>query len=176
MKNGGGFGGKKNGSAYVDVLLTFFFLLILVVPLFSYVAERYVLLNKLQIMSDAIDASSLSAYMAINTEAASSRELSIDPTVFNNLFRNALQTNLSLNADMSPRDGSMAVGTVILQSSEIYMSGFPMQCPKGSTIRMKSFHIVVGIPVEPGFIRTYILNKDDPAIVWIHRDCEMPVI
>jgi hypothetical protein len=171
-KQRGGFG---NGSIYMDVLLTVCFMLLLILPLFAYASEKYIMLNSLQIAADAIEASCLSAYNAIDVPAASQKLLFVDKNIMDVLMRNRLHDNLKLEDDMTPLAGSIAAGEVVIESAELLLNGFPATCSGGTLIRMPSFHIMVRIPLMPGLFRKFILNQHAPVYMRIHRDYEIPI-
>jgi len=164
------------GSIYTEVLITLCFLLILILPVFAYTVEKYLTLNSLQLVGDAIDASCMNAYEALDIAAASRDQLSIDINSMYPFIKAGICENLKLDSEMRPYSGSIAAGEVTIESIELYMNGFPRTCPDGRNVRMPSIHIRLKIPLKPGLFRTYIINEHGPVYFRVHKDYEIPVI
>lgn len=167
----------NRGSAGLDVLIfAVAFLIFVVFPVYSIVMEKAIINIKSVDIIDAIDMSNTAIYKDLNVPYTSVMIVDFNSDI-DNTYNQVLAENLKLNPDMTPKVGSLAEGTVVVNSLEIYSGGFPATCPNGRVINRPTVHSVVSIPVKPSLYREIILNlagRDQFDLV-IHRDTELPV-
>jgi len=168
---------KCSGSAIVDVVLGAAIIVFVVLPLFSAVIEKYIVMNKAQIIRDAVDMTNISTYNAINAGNLGKSIITLDSVEVDSIYRTLLAENLNLNNDLSPKTGSIAEGPVNIDSLLIFTSGFPTVCPNNNEINRPSVHSYITIPVRPSLYRQVILNILGKQYVEfkVHVDSEIPV-
>ncbi len=165
------------GSAVLEVLLGVAMLVFVILPVFSAVMEKYILLEKSRIIRDAVDMTNISAYNALNTGELGKVQVNMTRSEAMRIFEEILAANLSLNYDLTPKPNSVAEEPVEVVSLEIYTVGFPTTCPDGTIISRPSVHSSISIPIQPSLYRSVILNllgKDHIDVV-VHVDSEIPL-
>ncbi|NJD02981.1 MAG: hypothetical protein FIA99_10405 [Ruminiclostridium sp.] len=169
--------GCRKGSAVVDVVIFAAIVVFVILPVFSIIMEKYVLLNKAQIIKDAIDMTGISVYNAINTAELAKAGVDVDETTAEEIYRNLLALNLKLDDDLKPLPGSLAEDTVSVRSLIIFSDMFPAVCPLGASITRPSVHSVVVVPVRPSLYRRLVLGMIGRQFVEleVHVDSEIPV-
>jgi hypothetical protein len=168
---------RKKGSAVVDVVIGTAIVIFIILPIFSFVAEKFILLDKAQMIRDAVDMTNISAYNALLAGNLGKVQVSLSQSETEDIFRNLLAANLNLNPDLSPKSMSLAEGRVTIDSLEIYTSGFPLHCPNGVEITRPAVHSSVNIPVKPSLYRRVILELlgRDNIDLKVHVDSDIPV-
>lgn len=152
-------------------------LVFVILPVFSSVMEKYVLLEKSRLIRDAVDMTNISAYNALDTADLSKVRVNVASVEAMDIFKEILSANLRLDDGLNPGPGSVAEGRVEVLSLEIYRTGFPVSCPDGTVITKPSVHSSINIPVKPSLYRSLILNllgKEHIDVV-VHVDSEIPV-
>ncbi len=165
------------GSAVLEVLIGVTMLVFVILPVFSAVMEKYILLEKSRIIRDAVDMTNISVYNALDTRELGKVQVNMNRSEAMRIFEEILAANLSLNGDLTPKPDSVAEGTVEVVSLEIYIAGFPTACPDGTTIVRPSVHSSVNIPIKPSLYRSVILSllgKNHIDVV-VHVDSEIPL-
>ena len=56
----------KKGSAVTEVIIFTFVIVFIILPLFSYVLEKSIIINKAEIIRDAIDLANISVFSSID--------------------------------------------------------------------------------------------------------------
>lgn len=170
---------SEKGSGVAQVIAAAAFILFIILPLFSVVIERYILYNKINIIKDAIDLSNLSIYNTISTEKTSKGHDKID---FNSnemtIYKRILAKNLNLNADMTPKEKSIAESTVEVVELKAYLyASIPTTCTQGNTLDQPTIHAVIKVPVKPTLLSNAILSAlgKDYIDIKIHVDTEIPI-
>lgn len=181
---------NNKGSIVSDLLILTFVIVFVLLPIFSIVFEQYLLLLKGQAIKDAIDVTNLAAYNAMDIKAKSEKiivagrnqdEITITENKIKNIFKPLLALNMNLNNDLTPKENSIAAGTVEIVEIKIYATGmeFPYVCPKGGTINRPSVHSVIKVPLKPALywnIYKYLSGDTGDGIkdYYIHVDTELP--
>lgn len=167
----------KCGSTIVDVVIFAGVFVFVLIPIFSFGTEKFLMQARAAEIRDSVDTSALSTYYAISTERLSKAEAYIDPDEALTIFRSLLSQNLKLTSDLQPLSGSIADGQVDIKSFQIYTSGFPTTCLGGNIITRPSVHCEISVPVKPAMLRKMILDLFGREFVnlEIHLDSEIPV-
>ncbi len=168
---------NEKGSTLVDMLIFLFIIVFIVLPLFAAVVEGYLLLNKTQILRDAVDMASISSYIAINGSVLGRKEIKVDADMLSEIWSSFLATNLKLAPDLTPEKGSIVDGRVEILELEAYTSGLPLVCSNGDRLLRPSIHSVVSFPVMPSLFGKMILKLSGCEYfkIIIHIDSEIPM-
>ena len=168
---------NRKGSVVVDVVIAAAMIIFVVLPVFSAVIEKYILMEKARVIRDAVDMTNISAYNGIKTGSLGQASVKFERSEVNEIFRELLCTNLALDRGMYPKYGSIAEGRVEVSSLEIYTDVFPVVCPEGSAIVKPSVHSSINVPVKPSLYRGLVLRLlgKDHIDVEVHVDSEIPV-
>lgn len=169
--------GNGRGSAVVDVVIAAMLIVLVILPVFSAIVEKYILLNKVQIIRDAVDMTNISVYNAIKAGSLGKDTVDLDYPEAEYIFRTLLAANLNLDTGLSPKPQSLAEDTVAIDSMVIYTGGFPHVCPNGTVITRPAVHSLVIVPVRPSLYRQVILNAlgKDYIEMRVHVDSEIPL-
>lgn len=167
----------RRGSAAVDVLIGAAMIVFVILPLFSAVVERFILINKAQIARDALDMTNIAAYNSLSTGELGKTAVSFESGKALRIYRTLLSANLNLDDGLNPLPQSIAEDTVSIESIVIYTGGFPVVCPNGTQLTRPSVHSCVSIPVKPSLYRQLLLDLigRDHINMRIHMDTEIPV-
>lgn len=167
----------EKGSSVVDVVIAAAMLIFIILPVFSVVIEKYVLMEKARIIRDAVDMTNISVYNAINAGNLGRLLVNADREEALEIFEELLCVNLRLDEGLNPKAGSVAEGRVEISSLEMYTSGFPVTCPKGTKIVKPSVHSCINVPIEPSLYRRVVLSLlgRNYIDVEVHVDSEIPV-
>ena len=170
-------GGCRKGSAVVDVVIFAAIIIFVILPVFSIIMEKYLLLNKAQIIKDAVDMTNISAYNAINAAELGKADVDVDEAGAMDIFRNLLALNLKLDEDLKPLPDSLAEDTVSIRSLIVFSDTFPSECPLGVNITRPSVHSVIVVPVRPSLYRQLILSMLGRQFVEleVHVDSDIPI-
>ncbi|HHW49117.1 MAG TPA: hypothetical protein GXX14_10965 [Clostridiaceae bacterium] len=165
------------GSSVVDVVIWAAIIVFVIMPVFAAVIEKFILLNKIQVIKDAVDITNISTYNSIVAEYLGKTIVEFDRDKVYNIYRELLSENLNLNWDLSPRDGSIAKGNVRIESIVLYTSQFPAVCPEGLEIKRPAVHSVVTVPIKPALFSEMILNMlgKQNIELKIHVDSDIPL-
>lgn len=168
---------SKKGNALADMLIFLFITVFIVLPLFAAVTEGYLLLNRTQILRDAVDMANVSSYIAINGSGLGRKEVRIDGDTLRETWSGFLASNLKLAPDLTPGEGSVVDGKVEILELDAYISGLPLTCGNGERLSRPSVHSVVTFPVKPSLFGKMILALGGGEFVYIkiHTDSEIPV-
>ncbi len=167
----------RKGSAVTDVVIFAAIVVFVILPVFSILMEKYLLLNKAQIIKDAVDMTNISVYNALDTAGLGKVDVDVDGNRAEEIYRRLLALNLKLDEDLKPLSGSLAEDTVSIRSLVIYSDVFPGSCPLGLTITGPSVHSVVVVPVRPSLYRQLVLSALGRQYVEleVHVDSDIPV-
>lgn len=167
----------RKGSAAVDVVIGAAIIIFVVLPMFSVVIERFILINKAQIVKDALDMTNMAVYDSIIAGRLGKTSVDFEPGVVRQVFRELLSENLKLDADMEPLPDSIADGRVGIESIEIYTADLPQKCSEGTVLSRPSVHSCVSIPVRPTLYRRIIsgILGRDHINMRVHMDSEIPL-
>lgn len=167
----------NKGSVVTEIVLMAAMLVFVIMPVFSAVIEKYVLMEKARVIRDAADMTNISAYNALSAADLGKTAVGMSRTEILDIYREMLGRNLKLDGDMDPKPDSVAEGRVEVLSLEVYTSGFPAECPEGVTIMRPTVHSCINVPVRPSLYRGIILGilgRDYIDIV-VHVDSEIPL-
>jgi hypothetical protein len=167
----------NRGSAAADVVVGAAVIIFVLLPVFSVVLEKYLILNKAQIIKDAIDMTNISAYNAMNAEKLGKTHVEIETGDAEIIYRRILASNLTLDENLYPLSSSIAEERVEIKSIIFYTGEVSEVCPKGINISRPSVHSVVVVPVRPSLYRRLLLNNIGKQYIEleIHVDSEIPV-
>jgi hypothetical protein len=167
----------NKGSAVVDVVIGAAIVVFVILPVFSFVAEKFILVDKAQMIRDAVDMTNISVYNSMIAGSLGKGKVNFSQEEADEIFKTLLAANLNLNADLSPQPQSLAEGLVTVDSLEIYTSEFPVQCPDGVVIGRPAVHSSISIPIRPSLYRKVILELmgRDYIDVKVHVDSEIPI-
>lgn len=165
------------GSAVIDVIIGAAILVLVILPLFSAIIERYILLNKMEIIRDAVDITNIAVYNSLSTSGLGKKSVSFDLAKAKAIYKELLATNLKLDSDLKPASDSIADDTVIIDQIGLYTSILPAVCPLGNTIMKPSVHCLLIVPVKPTLYRQAILDLTGSSNIAlkIHVDSEIPL-
>lgn len=165
------------GSAVADAVIAATVLVFVILPVFSAIAEKYILNAKAQVIRDAVDITNISAYNALNPDDLGKARVNTSREKCLRIFKDMLARNLRLDDNLDPKPGSVAEGRVEIKSLEIYSTGFPIVCPDGTAISRPSVHCTIMVPIKPSLYSSVVMNllgKEHIGIV-VHVDSEIPV-
>lgn len=168
---------NEKGSAVVDVVVAAAMVVFVILPVFSAAIEKYVLMEKARVIRDAVDMTNISVYNALNAGNLGQANVNLGHSEAVEIFEKLICINLSLDEGLNPKAGSVAEGCVEVISLEIYTSGFPVICPRGTTIVKPSVHSCINVPIKPSLYRRVVLSLlgRDYIDVEVHVDSEIPV-
>ncbi len=165
------------GSVVTEIVLMAAMLVFIILPVFSTIVEKYVLMEKARVIRDAADMTNISAYNAISAADLGKTAVDVSHTEVLDIYAQMLGRNLRLEEDMDPRPDSVAEGQVEVLSLVVYSDGFPATCPEGAAITRPTVHSCISVPVKPSLYRGIILGmlgRDSIDIV-VHVDSEIPL-
>lgn len=167
----------SRGSATANVVISAAILVFVLLPVFSIIIEKYILLNKIQIIRDAADVTNISVYNAMNAAQLGKVKVSFDYMEAVNIYKELLSKNLNLSDGLAPLSGSIAEETVSIETLELYTGTFPVICPLGSEIKRPAVHSCIIVPVRPSLYRRVILALIGKSSIElrIHVDSDIPV-
>jgi len=165
------------GGIVGEVAVTAAILVFIILPVFSTVMEKYVLMSKTAIIRDAVDMTNISAYQALQAQQLGKVMVELDRSAVLERYREMLCTNLKLDEELIPYENSVAEGRVEVLSLEIYQSGFPVFCPEGVAVARPSVHSCISVPIRPSLYRSIILNLLGKEYIdaVVHVDSEIPL-
>jgi hypothetical protein len=168
---------NSRGSAAFDVLIMSAVIVFVIFPVFSAVLEKYVVMNRTQIIKDAVDITNISAYVAIDAEGLGRSTVTINNEKVYSIYKRMLGKNLKLDNELFPLEGSIADGRVVIDSIIIYTEDFPVTCPNGVSINRPAVHSVITVPIKPVLYRRMMfkLSGKEYIELKIHVDSEIPV-
>lgn len=167
----------NRGSAVVDVMIFAALLVFVILPVFSLVFEKYLLLNKVQSIKDAVDMAAISTYNSLNADRLGRMEVFAEISAAEETYINMLAANLKLDNNLNPFEESLAEGKVEIKSLIFYGKNFPLSCPKGLILTKPSVHSIIDVPVKPSLYRRIILSLTGQQYfkLEVHTDSEIPV-
>ncbi len=166
----------EKGSSLVDVLIFTFVIIFIILPLFSFVIEMGIIINKSGIIRDAVDLANISAYNAINCNDLSKNQVIISQSRLDKVYRKILAQNLKLDKSLNPKYDSIACSQVSIEELVIYNSGFPLTCERGVEITRPSIHSCIVVPVKPSLFAGMIMkiSGKEHMELKLHVDTEIP--
>jgi hypothetical protein len=151
--------------------------LLVILPVFAAIIEKFILLEKTEIIRSAVDMANISAYNALNAGSLGKVTVNFDHAEMLDIFEELLSDNLRLDKDLEPEPGSIAEGQVVISSLEIYCSGLPVRCPDDVLIDRPSVHSCIDIPIKPSLYTGVILKLlgKENIVIKVHVDSEIPI-
>jgi hypothetical protein len=167
----------ETGSGVVDVIIAAALIVFVILPSVSIVLEKFIIMNKSQIIKDAVDIANISLYNAINTVYLGKNVINMDKAYVEHIYRTLLAENLNLNFDLTPKENSIVDGEVKIESIIIYTGEFPLKCPDGTDIKRPSVHSSLTLPLKPSLFRQMLLDilGREQMELKVHVDSEIPV-
>lgn len=167
----------NDGSVVTQIILFAAMLVFVILPVFSAVIEKYILMAKARVIRDAVDVTNISAYNALTVPELGKVMIGADTSKILENYKEILMLNLRLDDGMEPENGSIAEGRVEIISLEVYSSGFPVECPDGGLLTKPSVHSSIRVPVRPSLYSSIILGMlgRDYIDIIVHVDSEIPV-
>lgn len=168
---------NEKGSAVVDVVVAAAMIIFVVLPVFSFVMEKYILEEKKRVIRDAVDMTNLSVYNALTAADLGRASVDLSTSDAMDIFESLLCSNLNLSSGLVPNDNSIAEGAVEVISLMVYTEAFPAQCPNQTVITRPTVHSVVKVQIKPALYRSLIMGlsgKEHIDLV-VHVDSEIPV-
>lgn len=168
---------SEKGSAVTAVVIAAAMVLLVILPVFAVIMDKFILLEKAEIIGSAVDMANISAYNALNAGSLGKVAVNFDYDEMLDIFRELLSDNLRLDEDLEPETDSIAEGQVIISSLEIYCNGLPLRCPNGVLIDRPSVHSCIDIPIKPSLYTGVILKLlgRENIVIKVHVDSEIPV-
>jgi len=165
------------GSSVIDIVIWTAIIIFVIIPAFAVVIEKFIILNKIQVIKDAVDITNISTYNSIVAEYLGKTIVEFDRDKVYAIYEELLSENLNLNRDLSPKEGSIPEGKVRIDSLAIYTGQFPVACPEGLEIKRPAVHSVVTVPVKPTLFRGIVLNMSGKQYMElkIHVDSDIPL-
>ncbi len=167
----------NKGSIVTEIVLMAAMLVFVILPIFSTVMEKYVLMEKARVIRDAIDMTNISAYNALAAKDLGKLTVDLSYSEALDIYKEMLIRNLKLGTDLNSKPDSIVEGRVEVLSLVVYSVGFPVTCPDGAVITKPAVHSSINVPVKPSLYRGIILNmlgKEHIDIV-VHVDSEIPL-
>lgn len=166
---------KKNRGSAVTVILFASMLIFIILPVFAAVIEKYILLNKANIIQDAVDVSNIAIYNTLDHVklGKSVVDLATHETLIT--YRRVLAKNLQLNDDLVPLEGSLIDGHVTISELQIFKGGDNCFCPVGKKLTRTTVHSRLLFPIKPSLFRKLILGHKAYYELEIHVDTEIPI-
>lgn len=93
---------RKKGSAVTDVVIGAAVIVFVLLPIFSFIAEKFIVLDKAQMIKDAVDMTNISTYNAMLAGSLGKEEVSLSHGEAEEIFISLLAANLNLKPDLSP--------------------------------------------------------------------------
>lgn len=167
----------SRGSAVLDVVIGAAVIVFIILPVFSVILEKYIVLNKVQMIRDAVDMTNLSVYNALDAGSLGRNSVDFHDPKVQSIFSEMLCANLKLNADLTPQPASLAEDRVAVESISIFLSGFPQECPDHVQLARPTVHSCILVPIRPGLYRQLILGLmgRNYLELRVHMDSEIPV-
>lgn len=167
----------QSGSGAIDVLIAAAIIIFVILPVFSTVLEKYLIMNKAQIIKDAIDMANISAYNAIKADKLGRVNVDMELTRADEIYRRILADNLKLDINLNPLKDSLAEDKVQIKSIIFYSGLIQEVCPGGINIKRPSVHSTVIVPIRPSLFRSLILSLGGKQFIEleVHVDSEVPV-
>lgn len=122
---------RERGSAVTQTVLMAAVLIFIIMPVFSAVIEKYILMEKARVITDSVDMTNISAYNALSSAELGKVRIGAERSDILEIYRHILSINLRLNDDLEPQPDSVAEGCVEVLSLEIFSSDFLPTAPKG---------------------------------------------
>ena len=168
---------RERGSAVTQTVLMAAVLIFIIMPVFSAVIEKYILMEKARVITDSVDMTNISAYNALSSAELGKVRIGAERSDILEIYRHILSINLRLNDDLEPQPDSVAEGCVEVLSLEIFSSDFPAHCPEGVPITRPAVHSTIRVPVRPSLYRGIILGmlRREYVDIIVHVDTEIPV-
>jgi hypothetical protein len=168
---------RERGSAVTQTVLMAAVLIFIIMPVFSAVIEKYILMEKARVITDSVDMTNISAYNALSSAELGKVRIGAERSDILEIYRHILSINLRLNDDLEPQPDSVAEGCVEVLSLEIFSSDFPAHCPEGVPITRPAVHSTIRVPVRPSLYRGIILGMlgREYVDIIVHVDTEIPV-
>lgn len=167
----------RRGSAAGDVVVGAAIIVFIILPVFSVILEKYLILNKAQIIKDAMDMTNISVYNAMNAKNLGKVDVDIDYDRAEKIYKELLVENLGLDENLVPLKDSLAEDKLQIKSIIFYTGDATEVCPESVVIKRPSVHSTVIVPVRPSLYRSLILSLLGRRFVEleIHVDSEIPV-
>jgi len=109
--------------------------------------------------------SALAAYRDVNEEALSVGELRLNIVEAENTFKEFLRSNLKLDENLNPIEGSIASGQVIINDFVVYNpENLPAVDPLGNYLDDVSIYCKITVPLTP-FFAGYFTDVLIPAAI-----------
>jgi len=167
----------ESGSAVTDVVIAAAVIVFLIFPAASFVLEKYIIINKAQMIKDAVDMTNISTYNALDAASLGKTVITMQDSRVEQIYTSLLAKNLKLDCGLFPREDSIVEGRVSIDSIIIYTGGFPLTCPDGAQIKRPAVHSRITVPVRPSLYRQTILSILGKQYVElkVHVDSDIPV-
>ena len=168
---------SEKGDGITDIIIWTAVIIFILFPVTSAVLEKYILIIKAQEISDAVDITNVATYNALSAENLSLTNVSFNSEHAMSIYKSILAKNLRLNPDLSPKNDSIAEGSVVVDEVIHYISGLPAYCTKGKLLTRPTIHSCITVPVKPSLFRAVILSMLGKQFIElkIHVDTELPV-
>lgn len=167
---------NKKGSSLVDAILAATIIVLVVLPIFSFILEGYIFTNKIQVIRDTVDITNMAVLNSLDWVYLSRTGLDFNYDVLAENYKQILAENLLLDTDMNPKKESILDGRVIIEELMVYTGEFPESCPLGTQLLRNSVHSVIVFTVKPTlYSRALQLLTGTEFIEFkIHTDTELP--
>ena len=168
---------RERGSRVADVLIGAAVLIFLIIPVFTAIIERYIILTKIQIIKDAVDLTNSSVYNALSAESLGKNIVFFNSEELQNIFTRILSKNMHLDINLIPYENSIADGKVVVKSVKVYTDNTPETCPDGTRIVRPTIHSCISVPIRPSLYTGKILELIGKSYFEfeIHVDSDIPV-
>lgn len=155
---------NRKGSITADVVLVTFIIVLVILPLFTFVFDKYLMFIVLKEASDMLDMSCLSAYEALKFDEASMGVVTIDLQKLEIEFLKYAEYN-----------SSMLPGVFYLRELDIISDSLPSSCSAGTILTRPSVHAVISICYNTGLFDRLVSGTEGFRVLNIHRDVELPI-
>jgi Flp pilus assembly protein TadG len=168
---------KTGGSSILDIIVGTAVVVLVILPVFSGIMEKYIISVKAQSIKDAVDMTNVSTYMSLDSDSLGKNVVDLDFEEVMDIYRRLLAANLNLNDDLTPKDISIAENTVTINSINLYYDAFPTECPNGTPVKRPAIHSYITVPVRPSIYRSMILRLTGREYIElkVHVDSDIPV-
>lgn len=166
----------RNGSSLAGAILAAAIIVLVVLPIFSFILEGYIFTNKIQVIRDAVDITNMAAVNSLDWVSLSKTGMDFDYGILRENYERILAENLLLDANLRPQAKSVLDGNVEIEELSVFMDGFPLFCPLGTKLNRSGIHSVIAFIVKPTLYGKvlWLLTGKEFFEFTMHTDTELP--
>lgn len=164
------------GSSLIDAILTATLIVLVILPIFSFILEGYIFTNKIQVIRDTVDITNMAAVNSLDWVSLGKTGVSFDYGVLRENYKRILIENLLLDSNMRAKEDSLLDGNVVIEELAVFTDGFPVICPLGTQLLRNGVHSVIVFMVKPTLYSQVLrlLTGTEFIEFKMHTDTEIP--